>query len=148
MKLTVNLTGAEDVRRKLLQIGQQAGTKALAAAAEDVELYVHGEAGKHTKTGALGRSVYLRKLGDGYEVGHDPRVAPHALFVHWGTRPHKIKPKDKRALRWAAGGQFAFAKVVHHPGYKGDAWLVRAAALAPAIFERHVNAAISRITGA
>ena len=93
------------------------------------------------------RSVYKRRLPDGWEIGHDLQVAPEALFVHWGTRPHKIKPKRKKALRWPAGGQFAFAKSVNHPGYKGDSWLVRAAALAPAVFDRHVQSLLAQEAG-
>jgi len=27
-----------------------------------------------------------------------------------------IKPKNKKALRWAGSGAFSFAKKVHHPG--------------------------------
>lgn len=50
------------------------------------------------------------------------------MFVHWGTRPHVIKPKNKKALRWAgADGRFIFARAVNHPGYRGDAYLVEAA---------------------
>lgn len=45
--------------------------------------------------------------------------APYALHVEYGTKPHVIKPRTKRALRWAsAGGKngWAFAKQVNHPG--------------------------------
>lgn len=65
--------------------------------------------------------------------------------MHWGARPHVIQPKNKKALRWPVGGKFVFAREVHHPGYKGDPWMVRAAAEAPRIFERHVAAQIARI---
>ena len=145
MNLTVNVTGTEEVRRKLLAIGKDAARQALAATAEEVEEYVSKEAGKHTKTGALFRSVYKKRIADGWEIGHDLRVAPQALWVHWGTRPHVIRPKNKKALRWPGGGKFFFAKKVNHPGYKGDPWLVRAAQQAPAIFKRHVEAHIARI---
>ncbi len=84
-------------------------------------------AGRHSKTGALFRSLYNRSIPHGREVGHDPRLAPHALFVNFGTRPHKIYPKDKKALRWAGGGAFHFAKFVNHPGYIGDNYMQRAA---------------------
>ena len=84
-------------------------------------------AGRHTKTGALFRSTYNRAIPGGREVGHDPKLAPHAAFVHWGTKPHKIRPKNRKALRWPNGGGFRFAKSVNHPGYKGDAWMIRAA---------------------
>lgn len=42
--------------------------------------------------------------------------APYALAVELGTRPHEIKPRFRRALRWPVAGGFAFAKRVRHPG--------------------------------
>ncbi|ACB34447.1 hypothetical protein Lcho_2181 [Leptothrix cholodnii SP-6] len=174
MKLDVTLSGTEAVRRTLLRIGQQTAKNALDKTAEDLEKYVGEQAGEHKNTGALWRSVYNRPVGNGYEIGHDLQVAPHALFVHWGTKPHKIRPKNtgvvqqnvrshtrntkhgavqvsahtrdgKSMLRWPGGGKFFFAKEVNHPGYKGDPWLERAAAQAPAIFERHVAAVLAKI---
>lgn len=146
MKITVNIAGEASVRRTFELIGKSA-MKALAETAEDAQTYIEGEAAKHNKTGALVRSVYLRRMSqDAFEVGHDLQVARHALFVHWGTKPHVIRPKNRKALRWPAGGRFVFAREVHHPGYKGDPWLVRAAARAPADFERHVEAHLARIT--
>lgn len=147
MKLTASLSGTDSIRRKLLQIGSGPAFRALAATAEDAQDYAKGQAAKHNKTGALVRSVYLKRLGtDAFEVGHDLQHAPHALFVHWGTKPHVIRPKKKAVLRWPSGGSFAFARKVHHPGYKGDPWMVRAAAQAPLDFERHVLAQLARIT--
>mgnify|MGYP001005245243 CR=1 FL=1 len=55
-------------------------------------------AGRHNKTGALFRSVYNRSIPKGREVGHDPGQAPHAIFVVMGTRPHEIRPKNKKAV--------------------------------------------------
>ncbi|WP_395699081.1 hypothetical protein [Aquabacterium sp.] len=143
MKLTTEVSGAEKVRQTLLRIGQQPRL-ALAQTAEDLENYVEDEAAKHNKTGALVRSVYKLRLPDGnWEIGHDRQVAPEALFVHWGTKPHKIKPKRKKWLRWPAFDHYVFAKEVNHPGYKGDPWLKRAAALAPIVFDRHVQALLA-----
>ena len=145
MRLSVDLDGADAVRRTLERIGRDAAPRALAATAEDVEEYAGTEAGKHTKGGALFRSTDKRRDGEAWIVENDLQVAPHALFVHWGTKPHVIRPRRKKALRWAAGGAFVFARGVKHPGYKGDPWLVRAAAQAPLIFARHVAAALDRI---
>ncbi len=49
------------------------------------------------------------------------------MFVHWGTKPHEIRPRRRKVLRWPAGDEFVFARKVRHPGYEGDAYLVRAA---------------------
>lgn len=92
----------------------------------------------HSKTGALLDSLFNRPndLKHGRTVGHDLQRAPQALFVNFGTRPHDIRPRDKKALRWSGGGIFHFAKVVHHPGYAGDAYMVRAADTAIREFDR------------
>lgn len=140
MKLTVQTVGGAAVRRELLKIAQ-APRRALDRLAEDIEEQVERDAGKHSKTGALFNSVGKRRTGQsGWLVGHDLQRAKHALFVHWGTKPHTIAPKRKKALRWVSGNRFAFAKRVRHPGYRGDPWLVRAASQAPLIFDRHVRA--------
>lgn len=150
MKFTQDLAGTEAIRCKLEQIGDRLAKRALAETAEEIEENVGEWAGRHTRpggTGALFRSIVARPLGDGsqWEIGHDLQVAPHALFVHWGTKPHKIKPKNKKMLRFPVGGKFAFAREVNHPGYKGDPWLVDQAAEAPKIFERRVNALLATL---
>lgn len=134
MKITPKITGDQAVRDMMRQIGEQGLSNALAATAEEVEAYVEGEAAKHNKSGRLVASISKMRTPGGWWIGHDPRVAPHAIFAHWGTKPHKIRPNKKKALRWPAGSMFAFAKEVNHPGYEGDPWMNRAAAQAPHIF--------------
>ncbi|ODU07984.1 MAG: hypothetical protein ABS84_14840 [Rubrivivax sp. SCN 71-131] len=142
MKLTASVSGDKAVRAEMLRLGTLA-RRALDATAVEVEDYIKAEAGQHTRpggTGALVRSIYKQRIPDGWELGHDLQHAPHARWVHWGARPHVIRPRHKKALRWANGGAFVFARVVHHPGHKSDQWLVRAAARAPRIFEQHLMA--------
>lgn len=171
MKLSVSLSGTEQVRRQLLRIGREAGQRALDATVVEVEDYVSEQAAKHHDTGRMERSVDKRRIQNGWEVFHDLQHAPHALFVHWGTKAHVIRPKKadgftsqvkahmrkgrpvrehtrtgvKAMLRWPVGGKFVFAREVHHPGNDPDPWMVRAAAQAPRIFKRHVAAQIARI---
>lgn len=103
----------------------------------------------HTVNGQLARSLRLRPEGDSaWIVDHNLQHAPHALFVHWPTRPHIIRPKDKKALRWqggsGAGTRDIFAQWVRHPGYAGDPWLVKAADEAV----RQFDAIVRRVQGA
>ena len=142
MRLTVKTVGGDAVRRELRKLGQ-APRRALDLLAEDLEEIVERDAGKHSKSGALFASVGKRRTGPaGWIVGHDTQRAKHARFVHWGTRPHVIERKRKKALRWVSGNGFAFAKRVRHPGNKADPWFVRAASQAPLIFSRHVQSII------
>lgn len=144
MRLRLDVDGDQAVRDRLVRIGSSP-RKVLDQAIVDVEDYIRDEAAKHQRTGALVASVYKRRITDGWELGHDPRRAPHALFVHWGTKPHKIRPRRKKALRWPSGGAgFVFARGVNHPGYRGDPWLTRAAARAPQMFQARLRVQLNK----
>jgi HK97 gp10 family phage protein len=54
--------------------------------------------------------------------------APYASFVEKGTKPHVIRPRFRKALRWAAvGGGFAFSRNgVRHPGTQPTKFLENA----------------------
>ncbi len=49
-------------------------------------------------------------------------TTPQAKFTDEGTRPHIIRPRNKKALRFRVGGRIVFATVVHHPGNKATRW--------------------------
>ncbi len=138
---TVRLQGLTEVRGKLPQIPKEIERTVILRLSQIV--YEQGFAGasRHSKTGALLQSLYNRAIPGGREIGHDPQRAPHALFVNVGTRPHVIRPKDKKALRWVVGNRFVFAKEVHHPGYRGDAYMIAAATEALRQFKQIVDQA-------
>ncbi len=174
MKIATSLTGSEQVRALMARLSPARVARALAATAEDTEDLVRDGAMAHSKSGRLVRSLERVQEGSGWVIRHDPQHAPHALFVHWGTRPHEIRPRNKRALRYARNGIFWFwfgpqgpdqrraikawvereagpdARVMFrwpkHPGYKGDPWMVRAARQAPAIFAQHLARQINSST--
>lgn len=58
-----------------------------------------------------------------YTIGSDVHYAP---YVNDGTRPHKIRPRTKKALKFQVGGRTVFAAVVNHPGTKPNPFLDRA----------------------
>ena len=127
MAIKVTLRGLGEVRAALPEIPKTLERAVLERMSQIAYDEAYGGATRHNQTGALSRRLFNRAIPGGREVGHDLQRAPHALFVNWGTRPHIIRPKDKKSLRWAAGGRFIFAKFVKHPGYVGDPYLVRAA---------------------
>lgn len=55
-----------------------------------------------------------------------------AVYEHDGTRPHIIRPRNRKALRFPASGSrpggvaVVFAKQVRHPGTTGSRFLVLA----------------------
>ena len=81
-----------------------------------------------SRTGQLERSIDVKFNENSGIVYIDSQSAPHGPFVHEGTAPHSIFPKNKKALRWVpqGGGAFQFARVVHHPGTKSDPFLFNA----------------------
>lgn len=145
MTITIKVTGLDNVQRELT-----ATQKLPDQAIRDLSQYIFDRAekgaGKHAKTGALERSLYNKKITGGREVGHAAQVAPYARFVHWGTRPHVIQPKKRKALRWPVDGKFIFAKRVHHPGYKGDPWLLKAVDEASRNFDQIVAGSLKKVS--
>ncbi len=174
MKLAPSLTGSERVRAMLAQLTGPRIAQALAATAEDVEDLVRAGSEAHSRTGKMVSALERFRDGDAWVIRYNPQRAPYAIFVHWGTRPHEIRPRNKRALRYARNGVFWFwfgpqgpdqrraikawvereagpdARVMFrwpkHPGYKGDPWMVRAARQAPAIFAQHLARQINSST--
>ena len=84
----------DDVASALGRLTKDKISLALAKTVEDLEDYIAKEAAKHNRAGFIVRSIGIRRLGPlSWEIYHDPRVAPHALFVHDGTKAHPILPK-------------------------------------------------------
>ncbi len=49
--------------------------------------------------------------------------AAHSAVVSEGSRPHRIVPRKRQALRWEGAGGLHFSKGVSHPGTKpNDFW--------------------------
>lgn len=67
-------------------------------------------------TGNLKNQITLNKTARGYEIS----MPMYAIYLEFGTPPHIIRPRTKKALSWTegkgGGGKRFFAKIVHHPG--------------------------------
>jgi Bacteriophage HK97-gp10, putative tail-component len=79
-------------------------------------------------TGRLRASIRIERrtflgLRARYTIGSDLN---YAAMVHDGTRPHVIRPRRAKALRFRVGGRVVFARVVRHPGTRGRPFLDRA----------------------
>lgn len=85
------------------------------------------------KTGALKASIGSRivRSNPGYNVevfaGGTPKTAQYVMPHHQGSRPHVIRPRNRRALKFQASGRTVFAKKVNHPGNRANPFLLRAA---------------------
>ena len=65
----------------------------------------------------------IRRTGTGDFQGVIKVDHPAALYVLNGTRPHRIVPRTKKALRFTVGGQVVYATLVNHPGSKPNNFL-------------------------
>jgi hypothetical protein len=86
------------------------------------------------KTGNLGRSIGIGAVTA--TSAETKATANYAAFVELGTRPHVIRPRNRKALRFAVGGNarltgsprsgapVVFARKVNHPGTKPKPYMV------------------------
>ena len=92
----------------------------------------HGRTGISYAKGELqaGIKSSVSRTAQGELEGRVVAIPKHALYVHNGTRPHVIRPKRAKALRffWAKKGHTVMFKHVHHPGTRADPFLAKALA--------------------
>lgn len=77
------------------------------------------------KTGELRRSITVKSQRriDGIALIVGIRVV-QAATTEFGARPHIIRPRKAKALRFIGrGGKVVFASIVHHPGNKPMPWI-------------------------
>ena len=78
--------------------------------------------------GRLKRSIRVdTRITDKYSIitgYYDEGIAPHGDYVLFGTKPHMIRPKNKKALHWGGKGG-PFSKGHMHPGTKPNDFLGR-----------------------
>lgn len=89
-------------------------------------LEFRGRMSAGVKTGNLKRSMRTerRTIKQGLQgrVGSPLR---HAAAHHQGAKPHIIRPRNAKALRFAVGGRIVFASRVNHPGNRPNPYLSR-----------------------
>lgn len=141
----MTLVGGVSLRKRLRAI------KDVRPILRDIQLTAVREAKLRVprKTGRLGRSI-----GPGRLTPREATIeatAAYAAYVEFGTRPHVIRPKRAKALRFApkgqtrlsgapkAGAQVIFAKKVDHPGTKAQPFLL------PAVREAASRQSVARI---
>jgi hypothetical protein len=143
----MTLDGLPQLNRRLKAIGMTSGIL------KSIQLQAVREAKTLVprKTGYLGRSIGPGSLTRSFAIVH--ANAGYAAYVELGTKPHIIRPRNKRVLSWPAagsarlsgrvrsGGSRVFARRVNHPGTKAQPFLVPGArkALAGAGFRNIIT---------
>lgn len=81
----------------------------------EVHDFIDAGRGFTPHTGQLQQSINWHPNGNGAATVY--ANADYAEAVEFGTAAHVIRPRDRRALRFpAGGGSFGFARVINHPG--------------------------------
>lgn len=73
--------------------------------------------------GRMGRRVNAVVVGKHVRIESSH---PATLYVIKGTRPHIIRPRYRKVLKFNVSGRTVFARVVHHPGTKKNDFLTKA----------------------
>lgn len=96
------------------------------------------------KTGYLKKS--FGKIGGRLFAKIGPGVVypvNYAIFVHEGTKPHKILPKNKKALFWS--GAAHPMKSVNHPGTRPNQFMPRILEIAKPNIDKQFKKALDLI---
>jgi Bacteriophage HK97-gp10, putative tail-component len=98
---------------------EQALDRAVETAAQEGAEYARKVGQYQDRTGRLRSGITAYFVSGGRSVTWEIlSPAPYSMFIEAGTRPHVIRPKRARALRFEIGGQVIFAGKVNHPGTK------------------------------
>ncbi|NPV70292.1 MAG: HK97 gp10 family phage protein [Firmicutes bacterium] len=71
----------------------------------------------------------------------------YALAVNQGSKPHEIRPRNAKSLRFVVGNQVIFAKRVRHPGTEANPYIDRAISRTEKRIDEFVGRAVSASLG-
>jgi len=99
-----------------LKIDNNKAINASKKALEELMYIMEGEAVRNCPvlTGRLKASIHLDKINDFKWILADG--VDYGIYVEYGTSPHLIRPREKKALKFKKDNKTIFAKEVHHPG--------------------------------
>lgn len=85
--------------------------------------------------GDLRRSINIEPTSRGVKI----TMVEYGKYVEFGTVPHVITPKSKKALAFQSGGKTIITKKVNHPGTRPNNFIRRTLrAKLPGIIERNI----------
>jgi len=97
-------------------------------------------------TGKLGRSTEYRVLrASNGKIVRIRNTAKYARFVDEGTKPHVIRARRRKALRFQYQGRIFYRRSVNHPGGRATQFLLRATGAAFVDLERRLESSMTRV---
>lgn len=116
--IRIQFKGLPELRKRIDAIGE------LGPFMRDLALDAIGEQKRRApvKTGNLRRSIHLGRVTA--RSAETIAGANYAAFVEFGTKPHEIRPRTKRVLRWKSGGSYRYARRVQHPGTRAQPYMI------------------------
>jgi hypothetical protein len=120
--MTIKIVWRENALDTLLNKPQGTVGRHMKKKGSQVTAAARGQAG--FKTGQLRSSIHMRHMRDSrgqyLKIGSS---VPHAYMHHEGTKPHLIKARTRRTLRFFSKGFMVYAQMVRHPGTKPNRYL-------------------------
>ena len=127
MSLSIEVRWDEKVTKKLKKLWEKDLIAAREKRLKETAILLVWEAKRQApvKNGMLRKSINYKVYPSYAEIFTKLFYAP---FVHEWTAPHIILPKFKKALHWIdpKSKEDRFARLVHHPWYKGNPFFATA----------------------
>lgn len=144
--MTVTVTGLDEAARKFAAAPDKLA-EGLGKAVRESVRDLHREAVREAPVNRQSGGGNLRQMIGSRASGLSGSVeakAKYSAYVHEGTRPHVIVPRDAKVLANRRTGQF-FGKKVNHPGTRANPFMLRALEKITGKIAAHVEAALSKI---
>lgn len=113
-KNMIDLTNLEGALEEAARVSGQSVHQIMLGFASEIQADMQQRA--HVVTGKMRANIAIKDEADGITVGVDDAIVPYAKYEAYGTRPHIIRAKNKKALAFKIGGKTVIVKEVHHPG--------------------------------
>lgn len=120
---SIKINGLDSLIANSKRAGPQF-TQGLKVAMRDSVLLTQNNASKivpgrfKNQTGNLRRSISQKVFGADKGLVFVNDTAPYGEYVEFGTKPHVIRPKNRKMLAFKSNGITIFAKKINHPGSK------------------------------
>ncbi|MBI5427263.1 MAG: hypothetical protein HZA02_03165 [Nitrospinae bacterium] len=115
---TENIDNVSSVLRQLKDAALAGARRAAEETVREAARSAKGRALRNSHPRRFGDAIDSEIRSDAFQVwGRVASSAPFAGFIEFGTRPHEIRAKNRKALFWR--GARAPVKKVRHPGTQG-----------------------------